>query len=85
MSAFQRVLDAEMQRTREALIEQINQPLWFLGPQPDQVRSGWPRRYVLFPPMEAVNRRRLRVKRWWDDRARPAIEVLRYGMPERDY
>lgn len=82
--SFQKVLEAEIARMNEAMIEQINRPLWFLGPQPDQKRVGWPRRYVLFPPLEAIEQCRRRIKRWWDDRVRPAVEVLRYGMPEHD-
>lgn len=83
-SPFQRVLDAQMAYYRDAIVEQLNRPLWFLGPQPDHTRAGWPQRYVLFPRVEWLTQRRRQVQAWRRDRLAPAFDVLRTGLPECD-
>lgn len=84
MVGFEDALRAEMQRYSQSIIEQLNQPLWFLGPQPDHLRWGWPREYVLFPRVRWVERAPTTIRCWWNDRAVAAWDVLRHGLPERD-
>lgn len=84
LSALDRVLDQHYRAATVRMLEDLNRPLWWYGPQPDSSRRGWPKRYVLFPRMEAIRQQGLRARRWCRDNLRPALRVLRHGLPERD-
>lgn len=84
---MQRALAAAVESCRAMMLEQLAQPLWFLGPPLDRHRRGWPSRYRMVPGRridDAVTWVRTRPRRFLHDRLLPAWRVLREGERECD-